>query len=492
MPEQKRARVGDAAQPALTLSDLPQPLFKLVVLYLLDDDEDEYEDHTPPSSLRKEHIRSLLLVSRDISRLTSEIFSMETLDYAALVQTANPFTVASPDQTGGKEAILLSRLEVLRTQRLANQTAARRYLVGMPDTVDGLVRQTLEEVAKDLDTLRANLVQDRARLADYPETEKYRGWRNKMQGHIVQTLDDLKTTKKHARQLGPVLKRLHLILPRLQCVRFTAGHRGADALGGECDNVVCHSRNVWMRGRNAGVVVRIDMPWEEVRDNMTGFVEEGGLPCEPVWELSPECQEDGHGNLPIFLELKESRLVVLHIFEDSARCEKTISSLLSVSRQINRMTSELFSLETMNYAEMTHNPFVSASPAQTGGRDALLLSRLEVLRARRLSNAASAHRFLAGLPNRVEEFIREFLGRCARDGEDEFFRAQEELTRIPDYPHCQAMRTQAEETIKKSLDRMRAGEVREISKQEGTVASSPKGKEDTVYPEQPKSNTKNR
>ncbi|KAJ4455750.1 hypothetical protein PAPYR_9246 [Paratrimastix pyriformis] len=248
MPQTRRAlaRKDSHHVPALNLPDLPQALYKLVVLHLFDDDEDE----------PRETIRCLMLINRKIHQMTSEIISIETMNYAAIVQATNPFASASPDQTRGKEALMQSRLEVLRTEGLINQAASHAFLAGLPKTTDAFIRQTVESVSGVSDT-EHRLAQARAELAKVPAEDKVR----------------LRIAKE----------KVNKAIANLRAGR------------------------------------------------------ERGLPCVPQRELSPECQEDGHGKLPIFLELKQDggeRCVLDHWLGDAEEAEEAWLAQLETQRQL--------------------------------------------------------------------------------------------------------------------------------------------------------------
>ncbi|KAJ4461210.1 hypothetical protein PAPYR_2232 [Paratrimastix pyriformis] len=146
--QQKRQAGAFAAQfphAGLSFSNLPQPVFKQIVLQLLDDVLDR----------RRRNIRRLLLVSRKIHQATSDLLSIDTMDYAALARTTNPFQ--SPSSSSALP---------LPPQLILPQAAAHAFLVGLPDAASALIAQITEvpEVPEDIDDRLAKARSDLERF----------------------------------------------------------------------------------------------------------------------------------------------------------------------------------------------------------------------------------------------------------------------------------------------------------------------------------------
>ncbi|KAJ4458360.1 hypothetical protein PAPYR_5909 [Paratrimastix pyriformis] len=234
-----------------TLVDLPDPIFKRIVMSFFDWNRPALLERSFYTAARRT-LGSFLRVSHQVhDKVVGVLGLVNCLSEGSKhpekimpISDVTGFTanhpiamdpLASTPQTL-HEAVVQGRLEALRVEWLAGQVAMRAYFAALPDIAETVLLRAANTVLG-------------------PQT----------------------------RTAAFIRERLYPLIGRLHCVFASTGNR--------------HDPE------HTSITVRVDLPWAEVHANMSAFVERG-LPCPVMHELMHNCLQNGRGNLPIFLDLE--------------------------------------------------------------------------------------------------------------------------------------------------------------------------------------------
>ncbi|KAJ4456783.1 hypothetical protein PAPYR_7913 [Paratrimastix pyriformis] len=302
--------------PHLTLTDLPQSIFALVVLHLFE----------APLQSAIASIRNLRLVSRSLCQMTSQILGIPTLRVPATTiptsasaiaasssaasalaasSNQNPFaTVPLEDRNQLCDEVLHGSLEILRVRRMAHELAIREFYLKLPRAVQNWVQLTRAEMADQIaEPLEKKLHLELARLKKIRLSSqslvKQEGMTRRapaIAGSIHSLVDQIAHLREHDHQrTDPILQRALTLVRRLRCEYFCAPPDWLQKCLPPTGPI----------GSEVHSLVRIDLPWEEVLANMATFAENGKR-CRVKADLSPVCLQNGRGSVPLFLELEIS------------------------------------------------------------------------------------------------------------------------------------------------------------------------------------------
>ncbi|KAJ4462724.1 hypothetical protein PAPYR_738 [Paratrimastix pyriformis] len=300
MPHEKKERQDVDSHITASLQNVPLPLLKLIILHLFDSPLASVGFGLPvPKQIAKIVIRNLMLVNRQIYQMTSNVLGLGALDYTAIIPAKNPFT-SLLDGSQIHDTVMLSRFECLRAEWISNQVATHALYVALPSAADAFIRRAVEAMTRastlplvnEMTGLQSEL--NRLMGAAHVGGKGYmffgkpalspaeakrqldeKGPQLKQSIARLQADIDAGSSPRHF----PAMARVFPLIARLQCLCRSVGNAA-----------------------DSRVMLRIDLPWAEVCQNMDAFVERGHR-CRVTRELSPGCLQNGHGNLPLFLDL---------------------------------------------------------------------------------------------------------------------------------------------------------------------------------------------